>query len=81
MLSSRGNYVPVEVAGVYEVRLMAFNGNGASVATQRLVSLSDTQPQPKATGNTPTQRLVSLTDTQSHPRTMCKTPTQLSLFS
>ncbi|KAG7276556.1 hypothetical protein CRUP_019606 [Coryphaenoides rupestris] len=66
----------LESAGVYEVRLVAFNGNGASVATQRLVSLSDTQAQPKTTGNTPTQRLVSLSNTQPKPKATGNTSTQ-----
>ncbi|KAK0155557.1 Immunoglobulin superfamily DCC subclass member 3 [Merluccius polli] len=40
----------LEAAGVYEVRLVAFNGNGEGTATRRLVSLTDPQPHPKTTG-------------------------------
>ncbi|XP_059921495.1 immunoglobulin superfamily DCC subclass member 3-like isoform X1 [Gadus macrocephalus] len=43
-------YSGLEAAGVYEVRLVAYNGNGDGAATRRLVSLADPQPRPETTG-------------------------------
>lgn len=39
-----------EPAAVYEIRLVAFNGNGDSIANKRLVSLAESGPSVK-TGN------------------------------